>query len=152
MKRRHKIALLLLAVAAFVVWLEPTRVVWGWLRGEAFYEGRPTSYWRCELSRWREWGRLIGPTTPDGEIAYFARSDGKFERWLADSGFIQLPHIRSITPPLLDGDPEALPVLQELSQNATPETQILVGRGIQRIRNKWQVPDHLKNLRLVAIP
>src|SRR5262245_32398789 len=45
-------SLLLVIFAAFAVWLEPTRVVWGWLRGEAFYEGRPTSWWRNELSHW----------------------------------------------------------------------------------------------------
>jgi hypothetical protein len=26
---------ILVTLAAFAVWLEPTRVVWGWLRGEA---------------------------------------------------------------------------------------------------------------------
>jgi hypothetical protein len=46
-------SLLLVIVAAFAVWLEPTRVVWGWLRGEAFYQGRPTSYWSRELAMWR---------------------------------------------------------------------------------------------------
>jgi hypothetical protein len=45
--------LILLALAALAVWLEPTRVVWGWLRGEAFYQGRPTSWWRSEFGRWR---------------------------------------------------------------------------------------------------
>src|SRR5215470_17522880 len=45
-------SLLLFILAAFAVWLEPTRVVWGWLCGEAFYQGRPTSYWRQEFSNW----------------------------------------------------------------------------------------------------
>ncbi len=36
--------MLLVTLAAFAVWLEPTRVVWGWLRGAAFYQGRPTSH------------------------------------------------------------------------------------------------------------
>ena len=35
-------SLILVTLAAFAVCLEPTRVVWGWLRGEAFYQGRPT--------------------------------------------------------------------------------------------------------------
>src|SRR5262245_10995848 len=38
----------------FAVWLEPTRVIWGWLRGEAFYEGRPTSWWRSEIGQWKQ--------------------------------------------------------------------------------------------------
>ena len=46
------IVVTLAAFAAFAVWLEPTRVVWGWLRGEAFYQGRPTSWWRQELVHW----------------------------------------------------------------------------------------------------
>jgi hypothetical protein len=28
--------------------------VWGWLRGEAFYHGRPTSYWRSRLADWND--------------------------------------------------------------------------------------------------
>jgi hypothetical protein len=53
MKRRRLACLLILAVlAAFAVWLEPTRVVWGWLRGEAFFHGRPTSYWRYKCDEW----------------------------------------------------------------------------------------------------
>ncbi len=45
-RRLLRWSLILAILAAFAVWLEPTRVVWGWLRGEAFYQGRPTSY--CE--------------------------------------------------------------------------------------------------------
>jgi hypothetical protein len=41
--------LLLAVLAAFAVWLEPTRVIWGWLRGEAFCNGRPTTWWRVQL-------------------------------------------------------------------------------------------------------
>ena len=52
-RRLLRWALLLVTLAAFAVWLEPTRVVWGWLRGEAFYQGRPTSWWRQELSNWQ---------------------------------------------------------------------------------------------------
>jgi hypothetical protein len=54
-KRRLIRWLLILAVfGAFALWLEPTRVVWGWLRGEAFYQGRPTSYWRDKCDEWIE--------------------------------------------------------------------------------------------------
>lgn len=51
--RRVVLGGLLIGILALVVCLEPTRVTWGWLRGEAFYEGRPTSYWRGELERFR---------------------------------------------------------------------------------------------------
>ena len=42
MKRKARWLLIAVIFAAFAVWLEPTRVVWGWLRGAAFYQGRPT--------------------------------------------------------------------------------------------------------------
>ena len=50
MKRKLRWMLILAILAAFAVWLEPTRVVWGWLRGDAFYDGRPTSWWEQELT------------------------------------------------------------------------------------------------------
>src|SRR5215510_14081773 len=53
-RRLLRWSLILLILAAFAVWLEPTRVVWGWLRGEAFYQGRPTSYWRLKCDEWLE--------------------------------------------------------------------------------------------------
>ena len=52
-RRLIRWSLILAILAAFAVWLEPTRVVWGWLRGEAFYQGRSTSWWRQELSDWQ---------------------------------------------------------------------------------------------------
>jgi HEAT repeat protein len=40
---------LVLALLAAGLLVEPTRVVWGYLHGESFYHGRPTSYWRGAL-------------------------------------------------------------------------------------------------------
>jgi HEAT repeat protein len=42
---------IILALAALAVFLEPTRTVIGYLRGDAFYQGRSTSYWRRVLAR-----------------------------------------------------------------------------------------------------
>src|SRR6266571_4462620 len=39
-------------VVLVVVYFEPTYCVRGKLWGEAFFEGRPTSYWRAELAQW----------------------------------------------------------------------------------------------------
>lgn len=44
-KRRILCAMLAVAVAAVAVMVEPTRIVRGWLRGERFFAGRPSSYW-----------------------------------------------------------------------------------------------------------
>src|SRR5262249_51555036 len=40
---------LVLAAVIAVVWLDPTRVLLGLVRNEAFYRGRPTSYWRAKV-------------------------------------------------------------------------------------------------------
>lgn len=45
------LAVVILA-AALVAWLEPTRAARGWVHGEAFYDGRPTSYWRGKIDDW----------------------------------------------------------------------------------------------------
>lgn len=51
MKRRTFLGAMLamLLILAGIVWLDPTRSVWGWLRGEPFFEGRPVSFWRQSL-------------------------------------------------------------------------------------------------------
>jgi HEAT repeat protein len=49
MKRLAAGALIVLAIAAAVALLEPSGTVLGQLRGEKFYDGRPTSFWRKEL-------------------------------------------------------------------------------------------------------
>jgi HEAT repeat protein len=43
------IAGLLLILIGLVVWLDPTHVLLGTLRGEKFYQGRPASYWEHGL-------------------------------------------------------------------------------------------------------
>jgi hypothetical protein len=44
--RRCLISLFAVICLTLAVYFEPTRCVRGWLRGEAFFEGRPTSWWR----------------------------------------------------------------------------------------------------------
>ena len=39
-RRLVRWSLILAILAAFAVWLEPMRVVWGWLRGEGFLSGK----------------------------------------------------------------------------------------------------------------
>jgi hypothetical protein len=40
-----------LVAVALAVYFEPTHCVRGWLWGEAFFDGRPTSYWRGVVQR-----------------------------------------------------------------------------------------------------
>jgi HEAT repeats len=42
--------MVLVGVVVAAVFLEPTHVARGWLRGETFYRGRPVSYWKKEFA------------------------------------------------------------------------------------------------------
>lgn len=76
-KRLACLALLLVGLAG--VCLHPAvrwRVV-GWYRGEAFYQGRPTSYWAEQFANWPDsWGHRWLPGViadwlePDGQPSY----------------------------------------------------------------------------------
>src|SRR5262245_51029065 len=136
MKKRWKVLAVIFFLATLVIWLEPTRVIWGWLRGEAFYDGRPTSYWRAELSCWQDgwpnfvWiprhatlgqhvfvkqARIVENKNrivyPIGEVeliewAYWSRKPTWIEKVLG----AVLPSIKqsaSSGPPLLNGDTQA---------------------------------------------
>ncbi len=50
--RRALIAALAVSVGYAVFYECVTHVGRGWLRDEAFYEGRPTSYWRSAIYDW----------------------------------------------------------------------------------------------------
>ena len=110
-RRLLRWSLLLALLAAFAVWLEPTRVIWGWLRGEAFYQGRPTSWWRTELNRWERqlWGG--GPNMLPAER--WVRHKTGFEAWL--DRIRRAPDQQDdAAPQWLRGDPAAEAVLREL--------------------------------------
>ncbi len=49
--KRSWLVLLALFGVALAVYFEPTYCVRGWLHGEAFFDGRPTSYWRAVVER-----------------------------------------------------------------------------------------------------
>jgi hypothetical protein len=59
-RKRVWLAAVVVVIAVLAVWFEPTGAVRGWLRGEAFYLGRPTSYWGRELARWSAHGSFVG--------------------------------------------------------------------------------------------
>lgn len=103
MKKRLPIALVLvILLTALVVWLEPTRLLWGTLRGDAFFKGRPASYWARQVERWTEAGeRCLGVSD------HVRLSDQAMD-------YLGLLDRHPPRPTVLDQDPAALAVLTEL--------------------------------------
>jgi len=131
-RRLLRWSLILLILAAFAVWLEPTRVVWGWLRGEAFYQGRPTSWWRTELNRWERqlWGG--GPNILPAER--WVRHKTGFEAWF-DRRMGGADQHEEAAPAWLRADPAAEMVLRALANDPLERVQYnaragLAARGI----------------------
>jgi hypothetical protein len=118
---RGALVAVLIAVAAGVAFEWTTRVGRGRLMGEPFYEGRPASYWAAEIERWET-------DDPPWDTQRYARRStwpAWIERRLPPPGW----------PTLLDGDPEALPVLQALRKHPSPDVQDWARIGIERIDN-----------------
>ncbi len=117
--RRIVIAAALVAVVLGIFFEGLTRVGRGHLSGEPFYEGRPASYWADEIAQWE---------TQDAP--WTTRTYQRRPIW---PGWVErmLPEPR--WPPLLDGDPDGLAVLQALRQHPSDEVQDWARIGIERI-------------------
>jgi hypothetical protein len=135
MKRRTLI-LLTTFEAAFVlvaVYFEPSCCVRGHLRGEAFYDGKSTTWWRGELERWEirnkwRWGAAPHYTRIPTWL------DGWRNRWQALLRADDGPHWEklgeTLGPKLLRGDPEADRVLRELLDDPAPKVRNLARTGL----------------------
>jgi hypothetical protein len=128
MWKRRRTWLLLLAVVGLTIaglYEYVTHVGRGWLCGEAFFDGRPTSYWAAEIQQW-EFHCSAGES--NGHSEYFVRRSpwpGWQERYLPKGEW----------PQLLNGDADAFPVLQQLRHFPSTHVQYLAGIGIERIEN-----------------
>jgi hypothetical protein len=140
MKRPMRLLLAGIEAALFLlaVWFEPTYIVRGTLRGEAFYDGKPTSWWRRELQDWDVWPSDFpcpgSIWTPQPKFMHNLRESRmerlKQFRWpLGDdcgigiAGFVE-------GPTLLQGKENAAPVLRELLVDASPRIRRLARIGL----------------------
>lgn len=132
-KHRWLIRSLILAIfAAFIVWLEPTRVAWGWLRREAFFKGRPTSYWRGEMERWQFGGGFAG-----GFGGGIGGGFGGFNGWQREPDVFQR-HFPKLfpppeplwNPPFINKDPELTPVLHALKNDPSRRVRLHARYGL----------------------
>jgi hypothetical protein len=102
----------------------------GWWRGEAKYKGRYTNSWRAEMRAYEYMGFDGG----NGYLHFwFVRSPTKWENLLE----ILLPgKLRPgslSSPPLQNGDPESVPVLEQLLQAPEANVRILAAIGLEQI-------------------
>jgi len=142
-RRFFRWSILFMALAAFGLWLEPTRVVWGWLRGEASYQGRPTSWWAGELERW-DIQVMHAHMIMDGvkecrRVVRYVRHDSDFEtlckKLLRDESERE-------TPGALTGDEAAEAVLAELVNHPVEKVRQMARHGLARMgRLATYVPD-----------
>jgi hypothetical protein len=169
-RRLIRWSLLLLTFTALAAWLDSTRVVWGWLHGEAFYQGRPTSYWERILANWDVLTLDTGAdnwlevTLPNFEVrsilpqksAPAIHAEGSpgsvrlhgalviespkdnwvaiVRRWLTKNGS-QL-EVNAVEPGLLNGDPQAAPVLRALAEQSVGQVRSLAEYGLRNIESK----------------
>jgi hypothetical protein len=155
----------LTAISLCAFWLHETGIVLGWLRGEAFYQGRPTSYWSRELARW-QYGFVFGDFDGDGWPDLFVANDGLIGNgavaadldgdggvvWVdsgLNGGYSRAPGLidkvagqfgitldSADSPALLRGDPAAEAVLRELLDDPDPTVREHARRELERILHR----------------
>jgi hypothetical protein len=147
-RRLLRWSLILVIVAAFAVWLEPTRVVWGWLRGEAFYQGRPTSWWARNLDRYEiemmPHGAVISLDPHDIENRtrylhiYYRRNRSELERLYetVTGKCVGTSWTRVDQLPLHQGDNAAEPVLRALADYPSRKLQLMANHGLGLLEQK----------------
>ncbi|MSQ95752.1 MAG: hypothetical protein EXR98_14520 [Gemmataceae bacterium] len=147
--RRTLLAAVLVALPLGILYELATHVGRGWINGEAWYEGRPTSYWRAHCDEWllrfdtaEEAARwqpsnisvpfLDGDRLPGGLLEYRRirpRPDTFltqiYERFRSQEARMQ----EDWPPRVLFGYPGAEPVLEELVQEE--EYRLLAERALR---------------------
>jgi hypothetical protein len=107
--RKRWLLLPAILLLVLLVRLEPTGVIWGTLRGEAFYKGRPTSYWRKEMASYHESHRINLVFAFAEKPSFFDRLRERLGLKSKASQLLPLP-----APAILGSEPAAVPVLAEL--------------------------------------
>jgi hypothetical protein len=146
--RRTLIAAALIGVGLAILYEYGTHVGRGWLNDEAFFQGRPTSYWRSSINGWVErfetphdaeecmrantWEGMLSSTaiifrTPRPTLWTKARG------WV---GLAALPD-DSHPPAVLGGFADAEPVLRELQDD--PAMQRLVEQARRAVRFRGEL-------------
>jgi hypothetical protein len=127
------VALAVLAVALTLVWFSPLGwTVWGRLRGEPFFRGRPASQWARELEEYCPAVRLSDDLSRVHR-RYYRYTDGLLGELKGQAGVR-----RAVVPigmqelPFADGDPNGVPVLIALLEHAKVTIRQMAAWGLAR--------------------
>jgi hypothetical protein len=87
----------------------------GWAKGEAFYEGRPTTYWRRQIQSYSDGLQNLFPPSHPSQLGNFraVRQRDWLDRWddYLRGGRLEVPAI------LIESNAAAIPVLVELTRD-----------------------------------
>jgi hypothetical protein len=167
MKRRWRLRLTLLLILLGGVSLLHPAVHWrllGWARGEAFYDGRPTSWWVEDIEKhfsavtWTQLGLLgSGQEIPPElwQITDWTRSmpppwwEWRPSWWGGDNANQLVQWLVAMgQAPLVNGDPTALPVLLELLRRPELKARQVAVTGLEKLAR--QEPAAMASLRAAA--
>jgi hypothetical protein len=139
------VALLLVCALVLYVIFDPNRVVRGFLAGEAFYKGRPTSYWRDVLRAEGEAGHVSRKTNMElgmsadalPVLMECARDPDVHVRWpavylLGRSGIRSVPVLDALLEAISDDEPDvrfqAIMAIGAWGRMARPAIPALIAR------------------------
>lgn len=149
---KNSVRLLIASIEALIVlaviYFEPSYCIRGMLWREAFFDGKPTSWWRAELERW-EVNKEPGISWMGYRETAFHRNPTRIEafreRWFPNVHQPPVPEgameqvmavlaeqqeIRQRRPSLLHGDKNAIPVLQALLDDPSPKLRLFAQIGL----------------------
>src|SRR5438552_17499518 len=124
---------LLVLIGAVLLLLPSVRwTLLGRLRGESFYRGRPTSYWRLQVKSYMTVGSNLAPDTHpqeasrDADDAIFYMPDPEDNIGFDDQPHTQIPFGQPVSP-------KAIPVLLQLLADQDDQVVIYACRAITHL-------------------
>ncbi|HMF17815.1 MAG TPA: hypothetical protein VKE98_11450 [Gemmataceae bacterium] len=130
MKRRPIIICFVVAILGSVIfWLQSNYIITGWLNGEAFYQGRPTSYWRQELG---SISVFHFPSSFHPKKVFFR--PGWLDSLMGSRTYTIVDLDLLEDHPLWIGDPNARDVLTELTVGSTDTIKEFAEDALARIK------------------
>jgi hypothetical protein len=105
--------------------------IYGWLRGEVFYQGMPTSWWQSEIDQWYH------PGACETSLLTIWFVDVRPSLWdqlrphLNPRKGVAIPVMDAVSSsPLLDGDADALPMLLVLIRSEAAKVRRVAIGGL----------------------